>query len=145
MDYISSLSRCGPFTEVPRRERWRLMQAWRSVYAGALHSATGAWKHGPLDWHVFSFGYSRGLSGARARQAYLSEQPGALLVIPESEALPAFRLEAVALPALFSLGLDVHVFPPGLAWTMAFTHEMSVGQGPYFSRREWMDEPEPAR
>ncbi|NMO20006.1 DUF4275 family protein [Pyxidicoccus fallax] len=136
MDFVSALSRCGTFTEVPRRERWRWMQEWRGVYASALHEATGEWKHGRHDWHVFSFGYTHGLSGSKARHAYSLERPGSLLVIPESEALPAGRLDANLLPDLFSLNQDVHVFPPDLSWTMSFTHEMSAGIGPYFCRRE---------
>ncbi|MCP3138968.1 DUF4275 family protein [Pyxidicoccus xibeiensis] len=138
-DYLSVLSRCGTMAEVSRRERWRLMQEWRSVYASSLHAATGKWKHGQFEWHVFSFKYAHALSGTKAQHAYSLEQPGEVLVIPESEALPALRLEAHLLPDFISLRNEIHVFPPDLSWTMSFTHEMSIGLGPYFSRREWMD------
>ncbi|MCY1015537.1 DUF4275 family protein [Pyxidicoccus sp. MSG2] len=139
-DYIEVLSRCGgSFQELPRRERWRLMQAWRDVYAASLHAQTGAWKRGELDWHVFSFGHAHALRGSKAQHAYALEPPGALLVIPESEALPAVRLEGEGLPDFSLLRQDLYVWPPDLAWTMAFTHELPGGNGPYFSRREWMD------
>ena len=125
--------------ELSPRERWQLMQTWREVYAALLHAETGSWKHGAFDWHVFSFGYARALHGSKAQHAYSLEPPGPLLVIPESEALPAVRLEAGHLPDFSLLRQDLYVWPPDLARTMAFTHELPGGNGPYFSRREWMD------
>lgn len=41
------------------------------------------------------------------------------------------------LPDFRSLYDDIYVWPDGLEWTMAFTHEDNY-LGPYFSRREWV-------
>ncbi|WP_164021808.1 hypothetical protein [Pyxidicoccus trucidator] len=136
-DYSHELSRCGSFEELPTKERWSLMQAWRRAYAGALHAATGKWTRGEFDWHVFSFHRAPAYSGARALEAYRAERPEVLIVIPHSEALPAVRLHPSRLPEF--PGTDLYIFPPDCAWTLAFTHEDASGLGPFFSRRQEAD------
>ena len=120
------------------RTRWDLLQAWRRVYAELLQAATGRWKHGKFEWHVFSYGYARALNRERAAQAYATEKPIALIVCPESQRIPAVRLTGGRLPDFRAEGDDVYVWAEDLTWTMAFTHEESMGLGPYFCRQEWV-------
>lgn len=133
-DYHRVLASAGgrvePIEETARRT---LLRAWRRVFATKLHAATGRWKHGPFEWHVFSFGHADTLCGDEAVAAYQSECPEVVVVCPESDRLEAVRLHGGRLPTF--RGDDVYVWPPDLAWTMAFTHEESLGLGPYFSRR----------
>ncbi len=122
------------------RERWALMQGWRRIYAARLYAATGRWKHGPFEWHIFSHGYAHALHGERAALAYEAERSDALIVCPESGQLPAVCLTAGVLPDFRPECDDVYVWPDDFSWTMAFTHEESWGLGPYFCRREWVVE-----
>lgn len=137
-DFQQALDKCGEWQALNSGQRTRHLRAWRRVYAARLHEQTGKWKHREFDWHVFSFEFARALNGDDAMAAYEAEQPVAALVIPESERLEAVRLEARSLPNFRAFREDVIVFPESLEWTMVFTHEESLGLGPYFSRREWM-------
>jgi len=165
-EYQEALAACGgeqtPLSDAECRA-W--LQGWREVYAAGLHAATGQWRLGGFDWHVFSFKHARALNGLRALSAYKAEQPKSLIVCPalvgrriprltndrvegepsggqrslgSSNAMPAVRLEHARLPVFAGRGADLLVAPPDLAWTMAFTHEESLDIGPYFSRRDWI-------
>jgi hypothetical protein len=139
--YLAVLEDCGgERTELTKRIRWDREQQWRHVYAARLHAATGKWKWQDYDWHVFSYQHAKALSGAKAVAEYLRLEAPVLIVIPGEHSyprLPAFQLSATILPDFQGSGLDVLVWPEGLNWTMAFTHEEGWC-GPYFSRREWM-------
>lgn len=115
-----------------------LLQAWREVYAAGLFAETGRWKLGPYEWHVFSFEHARALNGDRALREYGERKPEAVVVYPEAVRLPACRLQGERLPGFGGHFVDLYVFPESLDWTMVFTHEASMGLGPYFSRREWV-------
>ena len=137
-DYQHALDRTGGQAEpLPDAERWALLQEWRVVFAAGLHAATGRWKQ-HFEWDIFCAGYARALNGEKAAVAYAAERPAAVIVCPESEELPAVRLHGGGLPDFREEVDDVSVWPLDLAWTMAFTHEESIGLGPYFSRREWL-------
>jgi Domain of unknown function (DUF4275) len=137
--YQAVLDRCGGLHQpLANPDRWAVIQAWREVYAAGLHAATGRWKRGQFEWHVFSFGHTRALNGERSALAYTAERPGVLIVCPESVNVPAVRLVNGALPDFRLLCDDVYVWPEDLTWTMAFTHEESWGFGPYYCRREWV-------
>lgn len=138
-DYQRALDLTGGEAEpLPEAERRALLQEWRQAFAAGLYAATGRWRPPNYEWHVFSFGYARALKGEKAAAAYAAERPEAVVVCPESAALPAFRLSGGALPNFRAVVDDVYVWPADLAWTMAFTHEESMGLGPFFSRREWV-------
>jgi hypothetical protein len=137
-EFHSALDRCGGRNEpIGRRERHNLLQAWREVYAAPYHDAKGRWKLSQFEWHVFSFGYARALNGARAMAAYSDERSASLIVCPEDGRLPASKIIQGVLPEFREWRGDVYVWPIDLSWTMAFTHEESIGLGPYFSRMEW--------
>lgn len=147
-EYQTALERCGGRQEILEKvQRRQWMRRWREVYARALHAATGSWKLGQFDWHVFSYPYARALNGDEAVLAYEEEQPKVLLICPEYEELfPAARLVvAKRKPNFRQEGGDVYVFPDDLSWTVAFTHEEPARLGPYFSRREWIEDRPPRR
>ena len=137
-DYKQVLDECGEWRALSLAEMTRLLRAWRRVYAARLHEQTGKWKHHEFDWHVFSFEFARALNGDEASTAYAAERPVAAFVIPVNKRLEAARLDAKSLPNFRPFREDVIVCPESREWTMAFTHEESLGLGPYFSRREWM-------
>jgi hypothetical protein len=62
------------------------------------------------------------------------------MICPQDERLPAFEIVRRSLPDFENSGQDIYVWPNGLDWTMAFTHE-DGWLGPYFSRREWISIP----
>ena len=146
-EYQSALERCGGQQEIlERKERLQWMQRWREVYARPVHEATGSWRIEQYDWHAFSYSYTRALNGEKAVLAYEDERPKVLLVCPEEEQLPAVRIRiAKRKPSFRQEFGDVYVFPEDLSWTMAFTHEESMELGPYFSRREWVEDRPPVR
>jgi hypothetical protein len=146
-DYQRILDRCGGQQRVlANRVRARLLKTWREAFAIGLFRAKGRWKYHGFDWHVFSFEYARAFHGERAVVAYAAEEttgkeeparPGAIVVCPEGRDLAAVQIVGGSLPDFRPEYADVLVWPDDLAWTMALTHERSLG--PYFCRREWVD------
>ena len=137
-DYLAEVERCGGArSALSRKERGAALQAWRAVYAAAYYAATGKWRKGPFDWHVFSFGYTRAVHGPRAVAVYEAQPVVPFLVVPEDGRWPAFRCDGAGWPDFGPPGLDVYVWPADLSWTMAFTHEAGIDIGPYFCWREW--------
>lgn len=139
--YYEILKQCGgTFQNLTNKDRWKLLQAWREIFAVQLHERTGKWKFQGFEWHIFSFGHARALNGPKAILAYEQEGGENLIVCPEFSKLSAVRLEKGALPNFRDDYEDVYIWPADLVWTMAFTHEESIGCGPYFCRREWLTE-----
>lgn len=137
--YQEILDACGgSYQPLPGEEIRVRLRAWREVYAAGLFAATGRWKLGPYEWHVFSFEHAQALNGAKAVAEYGALSPEPVLVVPEALRLPAVQLNGDRLPNFVEPCADVYVWPERLDWTMAFTHEASLGLGPYFSRREWV-------
>jgi hypothetical protein len=147
VDYETVIEACGgDVTMLTLRERHDALQHWRGTYAAGLHAMTGSWQHQGYDWHLFSFEYVRALKHHRAVEAYLAQRSEDILVVPESERRQAVRIKGGNLPELRAILDDFLVWPTDLEWTMAFTHEESIGLGPYFTRREWIEEfPRPKR
>jgi hypothetical protein len=104
-----------------------LVEQWRDVFGRPRYANY-------FLWHVFSAGDYSCLRGDAAREAYGHHLAPEYVVLWTSRAglitdLPP-RPESQA-------GFDFYVFPPNLAWTMAFTHEdgdPSGPSGPYFAR-----------
>ena len=124
-------------TELTHARRWRLEQAWREVFARATFLRTGKWRIPNLEWHVFSYGDTPCEAGAKAYELFQLETPTAFCVWPEDQHLPIFLCTGGSHLPLSALQDDIYVFSEDLAWTMVFTHEFSMGLGPYFARREW--------
>jgi hypothetical protein len=80
-------------------------------------------------WHIFSAGRFPSIRGAAAIEEY-QRQTGVEFVILSNDRKIAFLTDR--LPEASSLA-DYYVFPPNLAWTMAFTHE-DGWLGPYFAK-----------
>jgi hypothetical protein len=96
------------------------------------------WTHFGFDWHVFSYRHARALAREKASFAYASLDPPPFSIIcPQDERLPAFEITGGSLPDFRNSGQDMYVWPNGLDWTMAFTHE-DGWLGPKLSRREWI-------
>ena len=79
-------------------------------------------------WHIFSGGRYPSVSGTEAIEKYQT-QNAAEFVVLSNDGKVAFVTDR--LPESSSLS-DYYVFPPNLAWTMAFTHEVGW-LGPYFA------------
>lgn len=79
-------------------------------------------------WHVFSANCYPCMSGDTAIEEY-TRQSGVEFVVLSNDGTLAFLTDM--LPVSSSLS-DYYVFPPNLAWTMAFTHEDGY-LGPYFA------------
>ena len=122
-------------TEIPRKEGWLLLQAWREVYCAPVREATGMWVRGGLAWHTFSHNYFPSVRGRRAFDQYRAQVSSDLLVLPENDHYVAIRCTS-SYPVDFSGLGDVYVAPNSFEWTMAFTHEDPT-YGPYFARADW--------
>ncbi len=123
---------------IPHRRRRDLLLAWRYMYAATLYAAKGRWIWMGYDWHVFSYHHTPAHARQLALLAYSRLSPPArTIVCPHDERLPAFEIVGGKLPDFRQHGLDIYVWPEGLDWTMAFTHE-DGWFGPYFCRREWL-------
>ncbi|MEW6512278.1 MAG: hypothetical protein AB1428_15110 [Bacteroidota bacterium] len=119
------------------KERRSIEQSWRRTYGRVRYAKTGKWSDGGFSWHFFSFGESSSRKGTVALELYAREHPPQFIVRPDGWSIRAYRCAGGALPDFMSYDFDVEVFPPDLEWTMAFTHEKSMGLGPYYSRKEW--------
>lgn len=106
-------------------EAARLTADWLAVFCKGLKGA----KQEPFLWHVFSGGRYPSTEGEAALNYYRA-QVGTEFIVLSNDRKTAFLTDR--LPESASL-FDYYVFPPNLAWTMAFTHE-SGWLGPYFAR-----------
>lgn len=106
-------------------EATRFANEWLAVF-GAKRNGINT--HAFL-WHVFSAARYPCLHGDAAIEEY-KRQSGVEFVILSNDRTLAVLTDT--LPASSSLS-DYYVFPPNLAWTMAFTHEDGY-LGPYFAR-----------
>ena len=105
------------------QESKALAEAWLSAFEGS-----GAPNTKSYMWHVFSFEAYTSVSLSEARAQYEQQ------VAPSYIVLSNDRRSAVEMdqrPTWTSVP-DCYVFPPNLAWTMAFTHE-DDWLGPYFA------------
>ncbi len=106
-------------------EATRFANEWRAVFGA---NKQGINTHAFL-WHVFSADCYPCMRGDAAIEEY-KRQSGVEFVVLANDSTIAFLTDM--LPESSSLS-DYYVFPPNLAWTMAFTHE-DGWLGPYFAR-----------
>ena len=138
-EYTSIMEQTGAdLEELPTKEGWRVMQQWREVFAAPYHAATRKWKRGKYEWHIFSFKDTKSVDRKHAMKQYERQSVERFFVVPEGEHLTAYFCIGGSLPNFRSLAEDIYVWPEDLSWTMAFTHEMEPGLGPYFCLREWV-------
>jgi hypothetical protein len=117
---------------VPAADCDEIMARWAKRFCPNVHRRTGAWIHLGIRWHAYSYGFEAALTGDAALAAYGARAARDLLVYFEGENL--FDCFGVPSPDFGDWGADIYVFPANLAWTMVFTHEQSMGLGPYFAR-----------
>ena len=121
-------------TEIPRKEAWRLLQAWREIYCAPVREAVGKWVRGGLEWHTFSYGDFPSIRGRRALDQYRAQDSAGLLVLPHDDHEIAIRCTSGS-PVDFSGLGDVYISPSSFEWTMVFTHEDPEYE-PYFARAD---------
>ncbi|MGV3659811.1 MAG: DUF4275 family protein [Prosthecobacter sp.] len=102
-----------------------LVQQWLDVF-GRDRQGVNTKDH---MWHIFSGGRYPSLEGEQARVEYLSQICCEFVVLSNGRDA-AFLTDTRPEDRPFS---DFYVFPPNLAWTMAFTHEEGW-LGPYFAK-----------
>jgi len=115
----------SPIREFTKDEVANLVQQWLGVFGRDGHGLnTNAYL-----WHVFSGKRYPALEGEAARVEYL-RQSCCEFVILSNDRDAAFLTDQRPEGRPFS---DFYIFPPNLAWTMAFTHEEGW-LGPYFAQ-----------
>lgn len=120
----------------------RFSSAEATDLANAWLDAFGADRKGihvdQFLWHVFSYERTPCIQGARAVEAYRNAAATTFIVLANDQrSAVSTRVRPES-----STVQDWYVFPPNLAWTMAFTHETGWC-GPYFARHpdfEHLDE-----
>lgn len=110
--------------EYSRAEALELAERWLAAYA-ANGFGTGSRQY---LWHAFSFAATPALEGAPALARY-EQQACARYVALANDRKTAFLTATRPVQSLYQ---DWLVFPPNLAWTMAFTHE-DGWIGPFFA------------
>jgi hypothetical protein len=112
---------------VPADEATTIEQRWLQAFCGEVHRRTGEWIHLGYRWHAFSYEFETALTGDAARAEHER------VAVPEYLAMfeqgRVFRCFGEPTPAFED---DLYVFPEDMKWTMCFTHEHSMGLGPYF-------------
>jgi len=102
-----------------------LARNWLEVFGGNRQGVnTKAYM-----WHIFSADRYPHVSGKEALAQYRQQQAPEYIVLSNDR---KFAFASGARPEQVWLS-DCCVFPPNLAWTMAFTHE-DGWLGPYFAR-----------
>lgn len=86
-------------------------------------------------WHIFSAGRYPCVEREDARSLYRLQRAAEYMVLL-NDARTAVSTDALPLEVPLA---DYCVFPPNLAWTMAFTHEVGW-LGPYFAKHARFDE-----
>jgi hypothetical protein len=114
-----------------RRERNAITKRWRERFFPHVFRETGRWVHLGYHWHAYSYRFEAALNGHEALAAYAARAERKLLVYFEEDAL--FDAYGEPSPDLSAWRDDVYLFPHDLAWTMVFTHEQTLGLGPYFA------------
>jgi hypothetical protein len=119
------------FTEA---EAAALTDAWLAAFGTDRDGVNATGPKGYL-WHVFSAGRYPCTAREEARSTYRLQSEAEYLVLL-NEGRAAVATDALPLEAPLA---DYYVFPPNLAWTMAFTHEAPL-DGPYFAKHARFDE-----
>lgn len=102
-----------------------LVQQWLDVYGRDRQGVDAR----AYMWHIFSSGRYPALEGEQALAEY-GRQICCEFVILSNDLDEAYLADSRPEDRPFS---DFYVFPPNLAWTMAFTHEEGW-LGPYFAQ-----------
>jgi len=108
---------------LPEAEASALATAWTGVYGRQGFNMKA------YLWHVFSGGGCDCLRGKAALAAYATREAPEYLVLSNDR---RFAIATDLRPDEIDLS-DALVFPPNLAWTMAFTHEDGWLDGPFFA------------
>jgi type IV secretory pathway TraG/TraD family ATPase VirD4 len=106
-------------------ETTQLKSDWMRVYC-AHHQGVNVKSY---HWHIFSSGRFPSVSGDQATQEYLLHSATEFLILPNDKTL---AILTDIKPSKCNLS-DYYVFPPNMAWVMAFTHEAGW-LGPYFAK-----------
>ena len=106
-------------------ETGEIEKSWMSVFAKNKQGFnTSAFK-----WHIFSGGGYPSVNGEEARAEYFRQSAATFVVLPNEKGCAVITDR---LPEFCNLS-DYYVFPPNMAWVMAFTHEEGW-LGPYFAK-----------
>lgn len=109
----------------PKKESLNLSKLWMDVFCKNKQGAnTKAYL-----WHIFCCDRYPHLSGGEAVKEYKQQQAPEYIVLANN---CKFAVLTDLLPEYCNM-TDYYIFPPNLAWTMAFTHEDGYLDGPYFA------------
>jgi hypothetical protein len=111
--------------EFTQRETAELIRQWLDVF-GRKRDGVSVKQY---LWHVFSAGCYPCISGDEAIAEYEQQLSCEFVILPNPHDT-AYILDSRPDSRPFA---DYFVFPPNMAWTMAFTHEEGW-LGPYFAR-----------
>lgn len=109
----------------PEAEVLGLRAAWLAAFGAGRSDVSRR----DYLWHVFSAGAFPSLEREEALLEY-RKQVAVEFAVMSNDGRTAFMTDV--LPERSSLS-DFYVFPPNLAWTLAYTHEAGW-LGPYFAR-----------
>ncbi len=119
---------------------FKIQQNWRRIFSKNIKNQKGVWKYKSFDWHTFSYNFAYYKNGFHAKKLYNSLSNQTFYLISEDIDGLAYRCKSILLPDFSELGLDLYVFSENQEWTMVFTHEESVGFGPFFAYSEWQND-----
>ena len=111
--------------EFTDKEAAVLAQSWLEIFGVDRHGS----KTNAYLWHVFSFAHFPALEGDKAHSEY-GRQASCEFTVLSNDRNVAYLVDERPADRPFS---DFYIFPPNLAWTMAFTHE-DGWLGPYFAQ-----------
>ncbi len=124
------------YFQLTKKETWKLQQKWRETFSKIIKEKKGKWIYGDYNWHTFSFDFAIHKLGARAIELYKNVSSKEYYVLSEKDDNLGYKCCSKTLHDLSAFG-DYYVFPEDMEWTMAFTHEQSIGLGPYFALKQW--------
>ncbi len=114
-----------------------LEQDWIHLFASNRMGARISGFRG-YKWEVFSAELYPSVEGEEAKKLYFEQKAADFIILPNNTGLEqAVMIDQ--LPDLTDICEDYCVFPPNLAWTMAFTHE-DGWFGPYFAKHKNYDD-----
>ena len=116
---------------MPKASSFR--QKWREAFASEMKADRGLKHRGAVDWHTFSFGFSRSVEGKRAIQIYhrARRECRFVLIVDFFHRARVYRsrgpLPSYELLSEWNYGcdiyVDIYVSPSDWSWTFVLTHE----------------------
>lgn len=125
-----------------RRKVNTIRQMWRENFSRTVKEKTGKWAVKEVDWYAFSDNYTSCFKGVKAEEIFRNIQVDEYYCLFVNYSVLGFYCKGGLLTEIknyldqFQGVIDIYIIDKDFNWTMVYTHEESMGLGPYFAYSE---------